>query len=74
MYVCPGSRLKLNAITNKRMQNKDPFVTALTCEWYLYFCPNQTRSLVCQSALIEAFRKNISAVDIHFDGSDILTD
>ena len=28
---------------------------------------------MCHSALIKAFRKNISAVDIHFDGLGILT-
>ena len=53
---------------------RTPFVTAHTCEWCLYFCLNQTRSLVCHSALESAFRKAcMSAVDIHFDGLGILT-
>ena len=35
LYVCSDSRFSFNA--------RNPFVTAKTCEWYLYFCLNQAK-------------------------------
>ena len=61
------NNLTRSRITECRIK-KNPFVTALTCEWYLYFCLNQTRSPFVPLCVKRSLKENISAVDMHFEG------
>ena len=66
--VCSGSGLKLNAITDNRMQNQEESLRYSPYLWVVFIlicCPNPAPK--------KAFRKENSAVIIHFNGLSILT-